>query len=73
MKKKETWIKPRHRIIRDVFGPLVFLYSRLHYGIKVERFRDQGDRAYLILMNHHPSGPVLYCGSLPWFRVLSGD
>lgn len=52
MEKKEKWIKPRHRIIRDVFGPLVFLYSRLHYGIKVERFRDQGDRAYLILMNH---------------------
>lgn len=51
MEKKERWIKPRHRIVR-VLMPPVALYTRLRYGIRVERYRDQGDRAYLILMNH---------------------
>ena len=51
MEKKDTWIKPRHRVIR-VLVPLVTLFCRIAYGIRVERFRQQGDRAYLILMNH---------------------
>ena len=51
MEKKESWIKPRHRYIRVVM-PLLGLYCRLVYGIRVEKFRQQGDRAYLILMNH---------------------
>lgn len=51
MEKKETWIKPRHRVVR-VLLPIVGLYARLRYGIRVEKFRRQGDRAYLILMNH---------------------
>ena len=51
MEKKERWIKPRHRYVR-VLMPLVALYTRIAYGIRVERFREQGDRAYLILMNH---------------------
>lgn len=51
MEKKESWIKPRHRYIRALV-PLIGLYCRLAYGIRVEKFREQGDRAYLILMNH---------------------
>ena len=51
MEKKESWLKPRHRYIR-VLLPLLALYTRISYGIRVDRFREQGDRAYLILMNH---------------------
>lgn len=51
MEKKENWIKPRHRYVRALM-PLLGLYTRLVYGVRVEKFRDQGDRAYLILMNH---------------------
>lgn len=51
MEKKETWIKTRHRVVR-ILLPFVSLYTRLRYGIRVEKFRQQGDRAYLILMNH---------------------
>ena len=73
MEKKESWIKPRHRYIRCVM-PLIGLYTRLAYGVRVERFKDQGDRAYLILMNHQTPldqffvemafrGPIYYIAS----------
>ena len=52
MEKKDSWIKPRHRVVRTVLGPFVWLYVYLYYGIRIQRFREQGDRAYLILMNH---------------------
>jgi len=51
-KKKKQWIWPRHRFIFDLFrvvgGPIV----RWMYNIKTEPFKEQGDRPYLILMNH---------------------
>ena len=52
MEKKENWVKPRHRIVRGVLAPFIKIYIYLCYGIRVEPFRQQGERAYLILMNH---------------------
>lgn len=52
MEKKESWIKPRHRVVRTLLGPFVRLYVQVKYGTKIEGFRQEGDRAYLILMNH---------------------
>lgn len=51
-KKREKWMKVRHKIATNVI--LLFLgpFTRWKYNIRVEKFRDQGDRAYLILMNH---------------------
>ena len=74
MEKKESWIKPRHRVVRDILAPILGTYARLAYGVRVERFRQQGDRAYLILINHQTPldqffvamafrGPVYYIAS----------
>ena len=71
MEKNEKWIKPRHRIVRDILCPILGTYTRIAYNVKVEPFREQGDRAYLILMNHQTpldqffvamafKGPVYY-------------
>ena len=62
MEKKEKWIKPRHRIVRDLLFPFLDLYTRLAYNIRVERFREQGDRAYLILMNHQTPFDQFFVG-----------
>lgn len=62
MEKKENWIKPRHRVVRDLLFPFVSLYTRLSYGIQVEKFREQGDRAYLILMNHQTPFDQFFVG-----------
>ena len=52
MNKNGSWRKPRHAVItallRPVLGPLI----RLKYGITTEKFKEQGNRPYLILMNH---------------------
>ncbi len=52
MKKKEQWIHPRHKWVRDALYPFLGLYMRLKYGVTIERFKEQGDRQYLIVMNH---------------------
>lgn len=52
MKKNNKWIKPRHTIITAVIRPILHLYMKVSYGVKIEKFRQQGRRQYLILMNH---------------------
>ena len=51
-KKKKNWTLPRHRIVTALLRPILIPYVRLRYNIKAERFREQGNRAYLILYNH---------------------
>ena len=77
MSKKTTqkpWMRFRHRVVRHIFGVVLGMYSRLKYGIRVETFKEQGDRAYLILFNHQTAfdqffvglafrGPVYYLAS----------
>lgn len=52
VKKKKKWLHFRHRLLRTIFFPFVALYTRLRYRVRVEKFKDQGKRPYLILMNH---------------------
>lgn len=67
-------MKYRHRIVRNIAYAVMYPYTRLKYNIKVERFKEQGDRPYLILMNHQTvfdqffvgmgfRGPVYYVAS----------
>jgi len=51
-KKKKTWMRHRHKVITAILRPILHPYCVWKYGITVEPFRQQGDRAYLILMNH---------------------
>ena len=62
MKEKKQWIKFRHRIVVPVvhlfFGP----YVRWKYHIKIETFRQEGKRPYLILMNHQTGFDQFFVG-----------
>ena len=51
-KQKEKWIKPRHKVVRSVLYYVIYPYTRLRYGIKIDRFKEQGGRQYLIMLNH---------------------
>ena len=73
-KKKEKWMKFRHRVIRVLAGWALKSFCVMRYGIRVDKFREQGDRPYLILYNHQTafdqffvglafSGPVYYLAS----------
>ena len=50
--KKKRWIKKRHSVITAVLRPFLGAFIRLKTGVKLQRFKEQGDRQYLIVMNH---------------------
>ena len=52
MKRNETWRKQRHTVVTALLRPVLGVYIRLKYGITIETFKEQGNRPYLILMNH---------------------
>ncbi|MBE6971871.1 MAG: 1-acyl-sn-glycerol-3-phosphate acyltransferase [Ruminococcaceae bacterium] len=51
-KKKQPWVRLRHRIITAILRPLIGTYTRWKYGIHVEPFREENNRQYLVMMNH---------------------
>lgn len=52
MKKKEKWMKFRHRVVWILLYPILAAITMLKFPIKIERYRDEKNRPLLILMNH---------------------
>lgn len=74
MAKPKKWMKFRHKVVRNVLFGTLGVYSRLRYGIRIEKFKEQGNRQYLVLFNHQTAfdqffvgmsfrGPVYYMAS----------
>lgn len=75
-KKKEKWIKFRHRIIRNIAYWVIKPYCWWKYGIHIEKFREEGDRPYLILYNHQTAFDQFFVGiafSQPVYYLASED
>lgn len=84
--KKKQWILPRHRLIRNLAYLVMYPYMRLKCGVTIEKFKEQGGRQYLIVMNHQTvfdqffvgcafKGPVYYIAtedifSMGWLSSL---
>lgn len=60
--KKKEWLKFRHRVVRNIAYVLLTPYVRLRYGMKVEHFREQEKRPYLILLNHQTPFDQFFVG-----------
>lgn len=74
--KKNKWIKFRHKIVRNIVYYVLYPYTRLKYNIKIDKFKDQGKRAYLILMNHQTGFDQFFVGMTfkgPVYYVASED
>ena len=85
-KKRKQWIYPRHRLVRDLACLVLAPYSYFKFGVKIKRFTEQGNRQYLIVMNHQTTfdqffvglafrGPIYYIAtedifSLGWVSKL---
>ena len=76
MKEKQQWIRFRHRVVVPLihvfFGP----YVRWKYHIRIEPFRDEGKRPYLILMNHQTAYDQFFVGMTfrqPVYYIASED
>ena len=52
MQSAKQWIQPRHRVVYTLLRPFLRPYVCWRYGIREERFREEGNRPYLIVMNH---------------------
>ena len=61
-KKQKKWLRFRHRVVRNIAFALLYPYSKLKYGLQVDRFRQQGKRNYLILLNHQTPFDQFFCG-----------
>lgn len=75
-KKQKKWIKPRHRVITELARVVLAPYTRLRFGVKVERFKAQGDRQYLVLYNHQTSFDQFFVGMAfrkPVYYLASED
>ncbi len=59
---RDTWMKPRHQIVRNIAYFILKPYSRWKYGITSEVFKEQGDRQYLILFNHQTPFDQFFVG-----------
>lgn len=80
MKKKDTWLKYRHRVVTAVLRPIFMAYSKFKYKVDIQPFKEQGDRQYLVLMNHQTGfdqffiagsfkGPVYYIATEDIFSL----
>lgn len=50
--KKKKWIRARHTVVRHTLGIFFRAYSKVKYGVKIRRFKEEGKRQYLVLFNH---------------------
>ena len=55
-KKQVRWIRFRHKIITMIAYCVLAPYIYCKYHVKVERFREERRRNYLILLNHQTAG-----------------
>ena len=51
-KKSKKWIRPQHKILIPFLRELVRPVILWMYGLKVEKFREENGRQYLVLANH---------------------
>ena len=76
MKKSKPWMKPRHKIVTSLIRLLFRPYIRIKYGITFEKFHNQGNRPYLILMNHQTAYDQFFVGMIfkrPVYYLASED
>lgn len=73
-KKKKKWIRPRHRLVRNILNLTLGVFTRIKYGVRVKKFAEQEKRPYLVLYNHQTTfdqffvgmafkGPIYYLAS----------
>ena len=75
-KNKKKWIKPRHYAVRTLLGWTLGVYTKLKYNIKIEPFKKEGKRAYLILLNHQTAFDQFFVGlafKKPVYYLASED
>ncbi len=61
-KKTKKWIRFRHRIVRNILYIFLYPYSKIKYGITIEKFKEQKKTPYLVLLNHQTPFDQFFVG-----------
>lgn len=61
-KKNKKWLRFRHRVVRNVLFCTLGVYARIKYRAKIDKFKEQQKRPYLILMNHQTAFDQFFVG-----------
>ena len=76
MKKTSQWLKFRHKAVTFLLRPVFQLLVRILYGVKIEKFHQQGNRPFLIIMNHQTAFDQFFVGCMfnrPVYYLASED
>lgn len=75
-KSRKKWIRFRHKVITEVVRWVLTPYIKWRYHIKVDKFKEQGNRAYLVLLNHQTTFDQFFVGMAfrgPVYYVATED
>lgn len=61
-KKQKKWLKFRHRVVRNLAYIILYPYSRIKYGITIQKFKEQKKTPYLVLLNHQTPFDQFFVG-----------
>ncbi len=75
-KQKKKWLRFRHRVVTEIARWVLTPYIYLTYRIQVEKFKEQGKRNYLVLLNHQTPFDQFFLGMAfqgPVYYVATED
>ena len=75
-KAKKKWIRPRHFLVRNILSVTLGIYTRIRYRIRIDRFKEQEKRPYLVLFNHQTAFDQFFVGIAfrgPLYYLASED
>lgn len=75
-KKKQKWTKFRHKVVTVILRYTLGVYTKIRYNIRVDKFREQEKRPYLVLFNHQTAFDQFFVGLSfkgPMYYVASED
>lgn len=71
----KKWMKARHRVVRNLAYCVLYPYSKLKYGITIEKLKEK-ERPLLVLYNHQTAFDQFFVGMAlkgPVYYVASED
>ena len=75
-KKKQKWIKFRHRIVWSLALCVLYPYTRIKYRVKINKYKEKKKRPLVVLFNHQTALDQFIVGSGlrgPVYFVASED
>ena len=62
--KKKKWIRKRHTFVKNLVRLFLYPYSKIKYGLKIEKLKEGNKRQYLVLYNHQTAFDQFFVGML---------